>query len=93
MRESVHGFNLMSNEFSGHKCLLMFFQVNLEGNKLRRQHPIGDVPDNVDSRTVYVVKRVLSSYFHLFFFSEFAVNTTFITLHFGVTRILICWLY
>uniref|UniRef100_A0A671YWY4 La-related protein 7 n=1 Tax=Sparus aurata TaxID=8175 RepID=A0A671YWY4_SPAAU len=29
-------------------------EVNLEGNKLRRQHPIGDVPDNVDSRTVYV---------------------------------------
>ena len=67
MREIVHRLNLMSNEFSGHKCLLMLFQVNLEGNKLRRQHPIGDVPDNVDSRTVYVVRRVLSSYFHLIF--------------------------
>ena len=71
----------------------MLFQVNLEGNKLRRQHPIGDVPDNVDSRTVYVVKRVLSSYFHLIFFSEFAVNARFVILHFGVTCILICWLY
>ncbi|KAG8006225.1 La-related protein 7 [Nibea albiflora] len=29
-------------------------EVNLEGNKVRRQHPIGEVPDNVDSRTVYV---------------------------------------
>ncbi|XP_073331071.1 la-related protein 7 [Pagrus major] len=29
-------------------------EVNLEGNKVRRQLPIGDVPDNVDSRTVYV---------------------------------------
>nr|XP_020486086.1 la-related protein 7-like [Labrus bergylta] len=29
-------------------------EVNLEGNKVRRQLPIGDVPNNVDSRTVYV---------------------------------------
>ncbi|KAE8279027.1 La-related protein 7 La ribonucleoprotein domain family member 7 [Larimichthys crocea] len=29
-------------------------EVNLEGNKVRRQLPIGEVPDNVDSRTVYV---------------------------------------
>uniref|UniRef100_UPI0037E9A1A9 la-related protein 7 n=1 Tax=Semicossyphus pulcher TaxID=241346 RepID=UPI0037E9A1A9 len=29
-------------------------EVNLEGNKVRRQFPIGDVPNNVDSRTVYV---------------------------------------
>lgn len=41
-------------ECSKHDSLL--FQVNLEGNKVRRQLPIGEVPDNVDSRTVYVVK-------------------------------------
>ncbi|XP_068611818.1 la-related protein 7 [Brachionichthys hirsutus] len=29
-------------------------EVDLEGNKVRRQLPIGDVPKNVDSRTVYV---------------------------------------
>ncbi|XP_031140918.1 la-related protein 7 isoform X1 [Sander lucioperca] len=29
-------------------------EVNLEGNKVRRQLPIGDVPNDVDSRTVYV---------------------------------------
>uniref|UniRef100_A0A667ZK04 La-related protein 7 n=1 Tax=Myripristis murdjan TaxID=586833 RepID=A0A667ZK04_9TELE len=29
-------------------------EVNLEGNKIRRQHPIGEEPKNVDSRTVYV---------------------------------------
>ncbi|XP_069026461.1 la-related protein 7 [Embiotoca jacksoni] len=29
-------------------------EINLEGNKVRRQLPIGDVPNNVDSRTVYV---------------------------------------
>ncbi|XP_026209243.1 la-related protein 7 [Anabas testudineus] len=29
-------------------------EVNLEGNKIRRQLPIGDVPSDVDSRTVYV---------------------------------------
>ncbi|XP_061921931.1 la-related protein 7-like [Entelurus aequoreus] len=29
-------------------------QVNLEGNKVRRQQPIGDVSNDVDSRTVYV---------------------------------------
>lgn len=29
-------------------------EVNLEGNKVRRQHPIGEVPKDVDSRTVYV---------------------------------------
>uniref|UniRef100_A0A8C4I5S3 La-related protein 7 n=1 Tax=Dicentrarchus labrax TaxID=13489 RepID=A0A8C4I5S3_DICLA len=29
-------------------------EVNLEGNKVRRQLPIGDIPNNVDSRTVYV---------------------------------------
>ncbi|XP_071782668.1 la-related protein 7 isoform X2 [Centroberyx gerrardi] len=29
-------------------------EVNLEGNKLRRQLPIGRVPKDVDSRTVYV---------------------------------------
>ncbi|XP_034712832.1 la-related protein 7 [Etheostoma cragini] len=29
-------------------------EVNLEGNKVRRQLPIGEVPKDVDSRTVYV---------------------------------------
>ncbi|XP_040887784.1 la-related protein 7 isoform X2 [Toxotes jaculatrix] len=29
-------------------------EVNLEGNKVRRQLPIGDVPNDTDSRTVYV---------------------------------------
>ncbi|XP_028284909.1 la-related protein 7 [Parambassis ranga] len=29
-------------------------EVNLEGNKVRRQLPLGDIPDDVDSRTVYV---------------------------------------
>ncbi|XP_029311187.1 la-related protein 7 [Cottoperca gobio] len=29
-------------------------EVNFEGNKLRRQLPIGDLPSNVDSRIVYV---------------------------------------
>lgn len=29
-------------------------EVNLEGNKIRRQHPIGDIPNDVDDRTVYV---------------------------------------
>ncbi|XP_071374962.1 la-related protein 7 isoform X2 [Centroberyx affinis] len=29
-------------------------EVNLEGNKVRRQLPIGQVPKDVDSRTVYV---------------------------------------
>ncbi|XP_008324472.1 la-related protein 7 [Cynoglossus semilaevis] len=29
-------------------------EVNLEGNKVRRQLPIGDVPKDTDSRTVYV---------------------------------------
>ncbi|XP_019711747.1 la-related protein 7 isoform X1 [Hippocampus comes] len=29
-------------------------EVNLEGDKVRRQHPLGDVPIDVDSRTVYV---------------------------------------
>nr|XP_057923000.1 la-related protein 7 [Doryrhamphus excisus] len=29
-------------------------QVNLEGDKVRRQKPIGDLPNDVDSRTVYV---------------------------------------
>ncbi|XP_042256527.1 la-related protein 7 isoform X1 [Thunnus maccoyii] len=29
-------------------------EVNLEGNKVRRQLPIGDIPNDVDSRTVYV---------------------------------------
>ncbi|KAM3590548.1 uncharacterized protein V6R79_011649 [Siganus canaliculatus] len=29
-------------------------EVNLEETKVRRQHPIGDVPINVDHRTVYV---------------------------------------
>ncbi|XP_019950924.2 la-related protein 7 isoform X2 [Paralichthys olivaceus] len=29
-------------------------EVNLEGNKVRRQLPIGDIPDDTDSRTVYV---------------------------------------
>uniref|UniRef100_A0A3Q3JBC2 La-related protein 7 n=1 Tax=Monopterus albus TaxID=43700 RepID=A0A3Q3JBC2_MONAL len=29
-------------------------EVNLEGNKVRRQLPIGDPPNDVDSRTVYV---------------------------------------
>ncbi|XP_070710703.1 la-related protein 7 [Pempheris klunzingeri] len=29
-------------------------EVNLEGNKVRRQLPLGDTPNNVDSRTVYV---------------------------------------
>ncbi|XP_042368709.1 la-related protein 7 [Plectropomus leopardus] len=29
-------------------------EVNLEGNKVRRQFPIGEVPEDVDSRTVYV---------------------------------------
>lgn len=43
------------------------FQVNLEGNKVRRQNPIGDVPENVESRTVYVVKRVLCPYLNLIF--------------------------
>lgn len=36
------------------------FQVNLEGNKVRRQLPVGDIPNDTDSRTVYVVK-------HMFF--------------------------
>ncbi|XP_008434079.1 la-related protein 7 [Poecilia reticulata] len=29
-------------------------QINLEGTKVRRKHPLGDPPNNVDSRTVYV---------------------------------------
>uniref|UniRef100_A0A8C2Z6F8 La-related protein 7 n=1 Tax=Cyclopterus lumpus TaxID=8103 RepID=A0A8C2Z6F8_CYCLU len=29
-------------------------EVNLEGDKVRRQFPIGDVPNDVDDRTVYV---------------------------------------
>ncbi|XP_037336366.2 la-related protein 7 [Pungitius pungitius] len=29
-------------------------EVNLEGDKVRRQLPIGDVPNDVDARTVYV---------------------------------------
>lgn len=29
-------------------------EVNLEGNKVRRLHPIGDPPNDEDSRTVYV---------------------------------------
>ncbi|CAJ1086349.1 la-related protein 7 isoform X2 [Xyrichtys novacula] len=29
-------------------------EVNLEGTKIRRQFPIGEVPSDVDSRTVYV---------------------------------------
>ncbi|KAM4714127.1 la-related protein 7 [Anableps anableps] len=29
-------------------------QINLEGTKVRRQHPLGNPPSNVDSRTVYV---------------------------------------
>ncbi|XP_053715911.1 la-related protein 7 [Synchiropus splendidus] len=29
-------------------------EVNLEGNKVRRQFPIGEKPEDVDSRTVYV---------------------------------------
>lgn len=29
-------------------------EVNLEGNKVRRQLPIGDIPEDTDSRTVYV---------------------------------------
>ncbi|XP_008292474.1 la-related protein 7 [Stegastes partitus] len=29
-------------------------EVNLEGNKVRRQLPVGDLPVDVDSRTVYV---------------------------------------
>lgn len=29
-------------------------EVNLEGNKVRRQYPIGDAPTDTDSRTVYV---------------------------------------
>ncbi|XP_074518187.1 la-related protein 7 [Halichoeres trimaculatus] len=29
-------------------------EVNLEGNKVRRQFPIGEVPNDVDGRTVYV---------------------------------------
>ncbi|CAF96679.1 unnamed protein product, partial [Tetraodon nigroviridis] len=30
-------------------------EVNLEGNKVRRRHPIGEAPADVDDRTVYVV--------------------------------------
>ncbi|XP_018546199.1 la-related protein 7 [Lates calcarifer] len=29
-------------------------EVNLEGNKVRRQLPVGDIPNDTDSRTVYV---------------------------------------
>ncbi|XP_023255358.1 la-related protein 7 [Seriola lalandi dorsalis] len=29
-------------------------EVNLEGNKVRRQFPIGNIPNDTDSRTVYV---------------------------------------
>ncbi|KAI1888281.1 hypothetical protein AGOR_G00183410 [Albula goreensis] len=29
-------------------------EVNLEGTKIRRQHPLGEDPKNVDERTVYV---------------------------------------
>ncbi|XP_035281992.1 la-related protein 7 isoform X2 [Anguilla anguilla] len=29
-------------------------EVNLEGTKIRRQHPLGEEPKNVDERTVYV---------------------------------------
>uniref|UniRef100_A0A3Q2EAB4 La-related protein 7 n=1 Tax=Cyprinodon variegatus TaxID=28743 RepID=A0A3Q2EAB4_CYPVA len=29
-------------------------QINLEGTKIRRRHPLGNPPNNVDSRTVYV---------------------------------------
>ncbi|XP_018615288.1 la-related protein 7 isoform X2 [Scleropages formosus] len=29
-------------------------EINLEGTKIRRQHPLGEEPKNVDERTVYV---------------------------------------
>ncbi|MEQ2304980.1 hypothetical protein AMECASPLE_032805 [Ameca splendens] len=29
-------------------------QIDLEGTKVRRQHPLGNPPNNIDSRTVYV---------------------------------------
>ena len=43
-------------QFHNEKVPIFLFQVNLEGNKLRRQLPIGDIPHDTDSRTVYVVK-------------------------------------
>lgn len=40
------------------KCVCVcVFQLNLEGTKVRRQLPIGELPNDVDSRTVYVVKK------------------------------------
>jgi len=36
---------------------VFLFQVNLKGDKVRRQFPIGDVPNDVDERTVYVVNK------------------------------------
>lgn len=44
------------------------FQLNLEGTKVRRQLPIGELPNDVDSRTVYVVKKVLWCLFDIFAF-------------------------
>lgn len=69
-----------------------FFQVNLEGNKVRRQLPIGDIPNNVDSRTVYVVKRVICSYFNLVFTTFAATNSHLI---WPLNRIAhwCCWLF
>uniref|UniRef100_W5N0V9 La ribonucleoprotein 7, transcriptional regulator n=1 Tax=Lepisosteus oculatus TaxID=7918 RepID=W5N0V9_LEPOC len=34
-------------------------EVNLEGTQIRRQHPLGEDPKNVDQRTVYVIRQPL----------------------------------
>ncbi|XP_049577363.1 uncharacterized protein [Syngnathus scovelli] len=56
----VAGFNRMKKLTSDTKLIARalknssVLEVNLEGDKVRRQLPIGDVPPDVDSRTVYV---------------------------------------
>ncbi|KAM9835288.1 la-related protein 7 [Syngnathus typhle] len=56
----VASFNRMKKLTSDTKLIARalknssLLEVNLEGDKVRRQLPIGDVPPDVDSRTVYV---------------------------------------
>lgn len=37
-----------------------YFQLDLEGTRIRRRQPLGESPKDVDSRTVYVVRLDLS---------------------------------
>lgn len=36
-----------------------YFQLDLEGTRIRRRQPLGEQPKDVDSRTVYVVRLCL----------------------------------